>query len=274
MGESVLKDRTQSQLKEAMNARTEVMAAVVVPARLDSTRFPGKALRDKTGRPLFAHTLDVALKAQHATDVGLVTDSRRIEEASREMFTGKVMALFSPTSASCGSQRVGHWLDYFDGEDTWDVVVNLQCDEPCVDPRDLDNLIMGCAMSEQISTLVAPFPSTQAGRARRSEPGNVKAWRRGDRIHDFTREYPCPRASGSAWHHLGVYAFPRKLFRRMRDEPNDRARQNSLEQLTWLDMGEKLFAVEAKHTSQILSVNTPADYEKFCRWFQSRCEAK
>jgi len=246
--------------------KPERLAAIVVPARLESERLPGKLLKDATGQPLIAYTLQAALKASKAADVGFVTDNQQLHKAVTSRFKGSVLPILSRKQAVNGSHRVGLWVDHFDAWDTYDVVVNLQADEPCIDPRDLDNLIAACSVTEQICTLVRPLHYDDW-----QDPNVVKAWLRGNHIRDFSRSMTAAYAPPCGREHVGVYAFPQQqLDFCLSNKVGKRAKEMRLEQLTWVDDGRKIIAVELKHTTDPISVNTPRDYARFIQWCRAR----
>ena len=272
MGGSALKNKdapTPAPVMEPCEpGSVEHLAAIVIPARLASSRLPNKVLLDWTGKPLIYHTIEAALRAEKAADVGTVTPCKQIHETIVAGFKGRLLPLYSITNAANGSHRVGVWVENFDAWDTYDVIVNLQADEPCIDPRDLDNLISACVVTGEICTLVCPLSQSD-----RTNPDVAKAWLRGDAIRDFSRAMISGYCPMSAREHVGAYAFPRESFKRcLKGRISQRAQEYRLEQLTWLDAGQKIMAVALKHTPQPISVNTPRDYARFCEWYKQRQE--
>jgi len=275
MGGSILKDKNvgsngapppEEKLYREQHDSMQCLAAIVIPAHKTSRRLPNKPLLDRTGLPLVCHTVANAIKAERAADVGIITDFPAIRKAVHSKFKCKCLPVISYREAICGSQRVGYWIDEFEAWDTYNVVVNLQCDEPCIDPKDLDNLIAACHVSEEICTLVK-----QLDKGDERDPNVVKAWLRGSAIKDFSRALLPKYAGVPVRQHLGVYAVPRKRFAAcFREHTCQRAQSMSLEQITWLDAGCKIVAVEVKHSVEPVSVNTPADYDRFCRWHTAR----
>ncbi len=266
MGGSILKD-PMPDLQKEQGSRSDCLSAIVIPARLESVRLPNKLLLDKTGKPLVHYAIDNALRSS-AADVGLVTDSPLIYRCVFDGFKGRMLALYRNVRAECGSERLAQWLTWYDAWDTYSVVVNLQADEPCIDGRDLDNLIAACRYSGQISTLICPLK-----REEREDPNCVKAWRRGNIIVDFTRG-PNLAFHGRPWLHIGAYAFPQALLKKcLIAMPTSRSRQCKLEQLTWLDAGDKILAVELKHSERFGGINTSQDYSEFVKMKGKRCEA-
>lgn len=257
---------TQSKLSKDETGRDNCLTAIVIPARLESNRLPKKLLLTTSGEPLINYPLRNALAADRAADVGLVTDSYEIMSSVRRDFPAGLLRHFSPDEVSCGSLRIGQWMKKFDAWDTYHVVVNLQADEPTIDPKDLDSLIAACQYTETICTLV-----TELKPAQRSDHSAVKAWMRGNAIQDFSRAMLSKYAEKTVRHHIGVYAIPRKWFMAVfTDRRSPRSESMSLEQLTWLDGGLKIIGVELKNTPVPIQVNTQKDYDQFCDWVKQR----
>lgn len=259
-------DSVDPRLQPVGHGMSDCLAAIVVPVHLASQRLPRKALMNVTGKPLVGHTLDNALQAERAADVGMVTDSHEVYAEISRPYRGKMLCVQSKKEAMCGSHRVGHWLNAQEAWDTYGVVVNLQCGEPCIDAQDLDNLIAACAVLGEICTLIVPL---EAGE--RSDASVVKAWLRGVAVRDFSRHMLADAPPTSARRHLGAYAVPNRLFKTcFKLGRSPRAQSASLEQLTWLDAGERVIAVEAKHSGSPISVNTSQDYARFVAWHRER----
>jgi 3-deoxy-manno-octulosonate cytidylyltransferase (CMP-KDO synthetase) len=260
-GESV-----DARLEPVDSGAANTLAAIVVPVHLKSHRLPRKALMNVTGKPLVAHTLDNALKSERAADVGMVTDSHEVYLDISRPYRGKMLCVESKKEAMCGSHRIGYWLNEMQAWDTYGIVVNLQCSEPCIDAQDLDNLIAACAVMGEICTLVVPLEPGE-----RTDASIVKAWLRGVAIRDFSRHMLPEAPVTSARRHLGVYAVPNRLFKTcFKLGRSPRAQSASLEQITWLDAGERVIAVEAKHSGSPITVNTSQDYARFVAWHRER----
>ncbi|MGB2966190.1 MAG: NTP transferase domain-containing protein, partial [Phycisphaerae bacterium] len=107
----------------------------MIPARYGSKRFPGKALASQTGRPLIQHVVEAATRARRVDTVVVATDDERIRRAV-EAFGGRVV-MTRPDHA-CGTSRVAEAAEAFPDAE---IVVNLQGDEPELDPALLDRLV-------------------------------------------------------------------------------------------------------------------------------------
>ncbi len=237
--------------------------AIVIPARYASRRLPGKPLLRATGKYLIQHVYERACQAHCADLVIVATDDPRIVSAV-ESFGGRV-ALTRRDHAS-GTDRVAEvacWLDT-------DVVVNLQGDEPLVDPAALDRLpeLLRRDPGADIATLAVPLTSreqwqnpncvkvvcTAGGRALYFSRSPIPFVRDGE--PDFTAEPP------RFLQHLGLYAYRRDFLLRLAALPQEPLEQlEKLEQLRVLAIGRHICVGVVRQTA--IGVDTRADYERF-----------
>ena len=227
-----------------MRART----LLVIPARLESTRLPRKMLLKETGKYLVQHVYERALQVEGADEVVVATDHPSIV-AAVESFSGNV-ALTSPHHAS-GSDRAAE-VALARGAD---LVVNLQGDEPDVEPKDVSTLIAAMTPGTEMGTLV--FDGLDEDQ--QDDPSVVKAVVDGGWAVDFFRE-PTP----GGLRHLGIYAFAAEFLQTFtRLAPTKREKERKLEQMRALDHGHRIRAVPARHAS--IGIDTPEDYAAFVR---------
>jgi len=224
----------------------------VIPARYDSTRFPGKALADIGGKPMIEHVYRRAAEAELVDAVVVATDDRRILDAV-EAFGG--IARLTSGAHRTGTDRVAEIAADLPA----DIIVNVQGDEPLIDPA-------------MISAVVTPFredASVQMTTARRAltdpedllNPHVVKvvADGRGDALY-FSRS-AIPNGAGAAFVHVGLYAFRREFLLRFAALPQTPLEvAESLEQLRALEHGYRIRTVVTEHHS--IGVDTPQDLER------------
>lgn len=238
-------------------------AAVIIPARMASTRLPQKMLLTAAGKPLIQHTYERASQARLPGRVLVATDDERIKAAVEGFGGAAVMTDPAHNSGSARAAEAARGLDA-------DIIVNVQGDEPELDPAHIDRLIDAQArLSPFASTLVCPFP----GDARPEDPNCVKAVLGRAIAHEtfdalyFTRALaPYPRDGASAsrdFHlHIGVYAFSKRLLDTFAAAPEGRLeRIERLEQLRILEMGEKIVALRVPSAAP--GIDTAADFEAF-----------
>jgi 3-deoxy-manno-octulosonate cytidylyltransferase (CMP-KDO synthetase) len=239
--------------------------AIVIPARYASTRLLGKMLLEAAGKPLIRHVWENAARARLAGQVVIATDDRRIFDAARGF--GAQVVMTDPRHKT-GTERVAEAARSMDA----DIVVNVQGDEPEIDPDSLDRLIaLQMRLSPYASTLACPFPAA----ARLEDPAAVKAVlgrllpvaEPAREAVYFTRALaPFPRDGAPArenyFLHIGVYAFRRDALFAFAAAPEGRLeRIERLEQLRILEMGERIHAAIVPASSP--GIDTPQDFEAF-----------
>lgn len=229
----------------------------VIPARFASRRFEGKPLASLDGKPLVQHVYERARACPLFGKVVVATDSERIKSAV-EGFGGRV-AMTSPKHLS-GTDRVAEVAS----ADSADIVVNVQGDEPFVNPRVLEQVVQplldpdGPPMSTLRKRIEAPDML--------DDPNVVKVVtnRRGRALY-FSRSavpYLGRDAGGVAWEHIGIYAYRREfLLQFSRMDPTPLEGVEGLEQLRALESGYSIAVVPTEHHTGV-SVDTPADLER------------
>jgi 3-deoxy-manno-octulosonate cytidylyltransferase (CMP-KDO synthetase) len=219
---------------------------VVIPARLGSTRLPRKVLLQETGKYLVQHVYERALRIQGADEVVVATDDETVVEAV-ESFGGRAV-LTSPAHAS-GSDRAA---EVARGRDL-ELIVNLQADEPEIDPVDVAALIAEMVPAVEMGTLVCAGLTE----AEQNDPSVVKAVIEDGWAVDFRRD-----ATPGGVRHLGIYAFRADFLQRYTGlERTTREKERKLEQLRALDHGHSIRAVAAGNWS--IGIDTAEDYAEF-----------
>lgn len=204
---------------------------VVIPARLDSQRLPGKALLPLAGKPLLQHTFERAREAALGAPPIVATDDPRIADAARAF--GAPVA-WTSSAHRCGSERVAEVAAALDAP----IVINLQGDEALVEPAALRALVALMQEGHAMATLAAPCPDP----ARFSDPSWVKVvCDQNGRALYFSRSpipFACAKTAAAALVHLGVYAFRREtLLDIYRRAPTPLELSEGLEQLRALEHG-------------------------------------
>jgi len=239
--------------------------AGIIPARYASTRFPGKPLVMINGKSMIHR---VYVQASMALDhICVATDDLRIE-AEVKNFGGNVI-MTSPYHQS-GTDRCAEALDLLQKqlEIYFDVVVNIQGDEPFIQPAQLEAL-MKCFENPntQIATLVKPILSNDDV----FNPNHVKAVIDKDNRAMYFSRSPIPylrNKNTSTWNtqheyykHIGIYAYRTEVLRELTTLPQSSLEMaESLEQLRWLENGYYIMVEKTEFES--LSVDTPEDLEK------------
>ncbi|MGE3182332.1 MAG: 3-deoxy-manno-octulosonate cytidylyltransferase [Phycisphaerae bacterium] len=247
----------------------------VLPARFGAVRFPGKPLAKETGKYLIQHVYEQTIQATSINRVIVATDDDRIAAAVAE-FGGESM-MTSPDHAS-GTDRLAEVLTKLGGVDALGpngVILNVQGDEPEVDPEALNQLV-ACIRNDKscrMATIACPFPADFDP----NSPNCVKVvLNREKRALYFSRSLiPYVRDAAdreSALRpllHLGVYAFrPEFLMEFSRLKPTPLERSEKLEQLRVLENGVAI-AVEIVERPSV-GIDTPEDYALFVRRWRSK----
>ncbi|HYD86620.1 MAG TPA: 3-deoxy-manno-octulosonate cytidylyltransferase [Vitreimonas sp.] len=227
-------------------------SVVVIPARMASTRLPGKPLADIHGRPMIAWVIELA-KAANAGPVLVAAAEEEVAEAALK--AGAHVTLTDPDLPS-GSDRVHAALEAFDPERRFDVAVNLQGDMPTMRAADVARAVAALRPGADIATLVSP--SRDEGE--RSNPNIVKAIRAADgRCLAFTRA-PAPWGEGPIERHVGIYVYRRAaLARFVAAPPSPLELREKLEQLRALEMGMIITADAIEDFPK--GVDSPPDLE-------------
>lgn len=210
-------------------------SVVVIPARMASTRLPGKPLADIHGRPMIAWVVDLA-RAANAGPVLVAAAEEEVAEAALK--AGAHVSLTDPDLPS-GSDRVHAALEAFDPERRFDVAVNLQGDMPTMRAADVARALAALKPGADIATLVSP----SSDESERANPNVVKAIRAADgRCLAFTRA-PAPWGDGPIERHVGIYVYRREaLARFVAAPPSPLELREKLEQLRALEMGMTIYA--------------------------------
>lgn len=233
----------------------------IIPARYASTRFPGKPLALLGGKPVIQHVYEKVATMLEAAYVA--TDDERIYDVVKS-FGGQVV--MTRTDHKSGTDRIEEAIEKIGGE--WDVVVNVQGDEPFVAKSQLDT-ICHCFddPTTQIATLGKPFESMEAVQNPNSPKivvdnmgfamyfsRSVIPYVRGKEKSSWLTHYPFLK-------HLGIYAYRKDVLRQVTQLPQSSLEiAESLEQLRWLQNG---FKIKVGTTDvETVGIDTPQDLER------------
>jgi 3-deoxy-manno-octulosonate cytidylyltransferase (CMP-KDO synthetase) len=230
----------------------------IIPARFQSSRFPGKPLADVAGRPMIEHVYRRAAAAPSVDAVIVATDDQRIASAV-EGFGG--IARLTRSSHPSGTDRLAEVAADVECE----IVVNVQGDEPLIEPEMIEKVIepLGADAGLDMATLRRPI----ADHAEYMNPNLVKVVvdRQGNALY-FSRA-PIPHARGgamTAYAHIGIYAYRRPFLLTYAGlQPTPLELMESLEQLRALEHGYRIRTVETRHES--IGVDTPEDLDRVRR---------
>jgi 3-deoxy-manno-octulosonate cytidylyltransferase (CMP-KDO synthetase) len=230
-------------------------AVGIIPARWNSTRFPGKPLHLIAGKPLLKYVWERCQRARKLDSVIIATDDMRIANVAFDW--GAEVALTSPRHHS-GTDRVA---EVARKASRLAFVINIQGDEPLIDPALIDRLVEKLRSDRTIEIVTAAHPFRS--QAEISSPHQVKVVvdLHGNALYFSRFAIPFPRnrsAPVKYLRHQGIYGFRREaLLRFVKLKPSPLERVESLEQLRALEKGVKVHVLVTKHGSP--GVDSPAD---------------
>jgi 3-deoxy-manno-octulosonate cytidylyltransferase (CMP-KDO synthetase) len=229
-------------------------AVGIIPARWGSTRFPGKPLHSVAGKPLLKHVWERCRRAKSLDLVVVATDDMRIASAAFDW--GAEVALTSPKHGS-GTNRVAEvvrktkHLAY---------VVNIQGDEPLIDPRLIDKLVEKLRSDPKVGVVTAAHPFKNPADAFSPHQVKVVLDLRGNALYFSRATIPASQNGGRILflRHQGIYGFRRQtLLQFVRWKPSPLERAESLEQLRALENGVKVHVLVTATGSP--GIDTPED---------------
>jgi 3-deoxy-manno-octulosonate cytidylyltransferase (CMP-KDO synthetase) len=238
----------------------------VIPARYGSSRFPGKVLAPIGSKSMLQHVFERASQARYITSIIIATDDKRIEDAARAF--GAPVRMTRADHAS-GTDRAAEVAS----AETAEWVVNIQGDEPLIDPYAIDAAILP----------LADDPSIQMGTLKKriedpreiGDPNVVKVVTDGSGNAIYFSRSTIPYVRGvphcAHYKHIGLYVYRRDFLLRYSDLPvGPLERAERLEQLRALENGYPIRVVETEYES--LGVDTPEDLERVSSLFAASLE--
>ncbi len=236
---------------------------IVIPARYASTRFGGKVLAKDTGKFLVQHTYERALCSKLAERVLIATDSELVMEACKD-FGGQ--CVMTSDRHKSGTDRIAEAVAEVDA----DIIVNLQADEPLIEPGNID-LVAGLLIDNpdaEMATLVADFENAE----QIADPNVVKCIvdMNGRAIYFSRSVIPYDRDAGGAGdptnylRHLGIYAYRRSFLLDITKKPQTPLELiEKLEQLRVLEYGHPIVTSKVNHSWE--GIDTPQQYAEFVK---------
>jgi len=244
-----------------VDSKYPLQVVAFIPARFASTRFPGKPLADIDGRPMIEHVYRRAAAASSVAEVIVATDDLRIATRVNE-FGGRVR-LTKATHRS-GTDRLAEIVAGMDV----DIVVNVQGDEPLIDPRAIDQVVAPLLADATVQMATLYKRITQPAELIDNNVVKVVIDRGGFALYFSRAPIPHVRDPRGGWpplyRHIGLYAYRRNILLVLASlEATPLERAESLEQLRALEHGIRIKAVETPYDS--ISVDTPEDLEQVRR---------
>lgn len=227
----------------------------IIPARYASTRFPGKPLTLIAGKPLLQHVWERCRRARSLDSVIIATDDMRIAQAA--FAWGAEVALTSPHHVS-GTDRIA---EVAKSAKKFSYIVNIQGDEPLIDPRLIDRLVAKLQADRRVGLVTAAHPFDAPSEAASPHQVKVVIDRTGRALYFSRSAIPFPRHPKTAYktlRHQGIYGFRRQtLLQFVQWKPSPLERVEALEQLRALENGVTVHVLLTKQGSP--GVDTPKD---------------
>ncbi len=241
----------------------------VIPARWASTRLPGKPLAMIAGKPMIQRVAEQVVQAKSLDAVFIATDDRRVADAVALFNISGVEAVMTREDHPSGTDRIAEAV----AGAACDVVINIQGDEPLIEPELIDRLAEVMASGEwDMATAAAPIENDED----LNNPSIVKAVFSQDGQALYFSRSPVPfvrdaetDAAGAHWRHLGIYAYRREYLLKLVAEPPC-ALENieKLEQLRALYIGCRMNVLQVADIG--IGVDTPEDIGRVERILRER----
>lgn len=219
----------------------------IIPARLDSKRFPRKLLAEINGKPLIYYTYHSLKKCEKIDDIIIACDSEELKSIIED-FGAK--AIITPSELPSGSDRIYYAIK--DELDNWDMVVNVQADEPLINPKDLDHLILKFSNSlADVGTLITRIDNKNDF----FDPNIVKVTLTNNNTAMLFSRSPIPfdrdsdgwKEKNIYYRHIGVYVYRPNAIRYLANHPQSSLEIiEKLEQLRLLQSGFSYYCLEVK----------------------------
>jgi len=237
-------------------------AIAVIPARWQSSRFPGKPLADLNGRIIIRHVYEKVVASDIFAEVIVATDDERIRQAVEE-FGGKVE--MTRTDHRSGTDRVAEVCRRHE----FDIVVNVQGDEPMIATQPLKNLVIAF---EDKEVMVASLMNRLTDDIDNHNQVKVVIDNNGNALYFSRAAIPFERdneQTAKYWGHIGVYAFRKEMLETFVKLPESKLEKlEKLEQLRLLENGYKIRMIATEYQGK--GIDTPEDLEQLMKYMKRR----
>lgn len=229
---------------------------IIIPARYESSRLPGKPLIDLCGTPMIVRTYQQCIKACPSEKVYVATDDKRIRDVCE---SNNIQVIMTSSECLTGTDRIAECSKYIDA----DVFINVQGDEPLFNPKDLDILIS--YVEKYPSEILNGYCRINDENLFRSGSIPKVVFRPDGRLLYMSRSpIPTNKKQGfeQAWRQVCAYAFPRKALKDFSSISEKTRLENieDIEILRFLELGWEVRMIEL--SSESIAVDTPDDIQR------------
>lgn len=235
----------------------------IIPARYQSTRFPGKVIAELCGMPMVQWVYDKAKQTRSVDEVWVATDHSAVEDALSPFLTRVVQ---TPSNCVSGTERA--WSAYKAIRSEFDIILNIQADEPLISPEDIEKVISAFDRPEtQIASLFRRMDQDEDPND--SNIVKVVLKRNNDALYFSRSRIPFDRdqsAEGNDFFaHVGIYGFKTSVLEEIMTQSNSSYLEGRemLEQLNWLEHGYQIKMARTEHKPR--GVDTPEQLEAIIR---------
>ena len=244
----------------------------VIPARYESTRLPGKVLMEIGGKSIIQMVYEQCLKSESLSELVVATDSKLVLEHVQK-FGGN--AVLTSEKHPSGTDRCAEAVELLGGAINYDFVVNIQGDEPIINPENIDRMIARIKISTEISSVFVKIKETEI----LLNPNVVKVVIDDSSDALYFSRSPIPHLRGEPtdnwlnkydyYKHMGIYGFRVDILEKIVRLPISRLEQiEKLEQLRWLSNGYKIKMVEVDSDS--IGIDTMEDFERLKQFLSNK----
>ncbi len=242
----------------------------IIPARYDSTRFPGKPLVDIAGMTMIQRVYNQVKHAASLNEVVVATDDQRIFDHVKS-FAGNVV--MTSKDHQSGTDRCAEVINNISG---FDIAINIQGDEPFIDPQQID-LLVSCFQRPEVEIATLVRPINELADLENVNKPKVVLNKKNEALY-FSRQ-PIPYMRGTDikewlsketyYNHIGIYGFKVETLKDLAKLPISKLEKTeSLEQLRWLDNGYRIQTAISNHIND--AIDSPEDLQDILKKYFSK----
>ena len=242
----------------------------IIPARYDSTRFPGKPLVDIAGMTMIQRVYNQVKHAASLNEVVVATDDQRIFDHVKS-FAGNVV--MTSKDHQSGTDRCAEVINNISG---FDIAINIQGDEPFIDPQQID-LLVSCFQRPEVEIATLVRPINELADLENVNKPKVVLNQKNEALY-FSRQ-PIPYMRGTDikewlsketyYNHIGIYGFKVENLKDLAKLPISKLEKTeSLEQLRWLDNGYRIQTAISNHIND--AIDSPEDLQDILKKYFSK----